>query len=259
MSVSPTPRSKIRARTWCSESIRMNETFVRFGNSSAALDVGADAPQIEPLQVARSLDHALRVADAHVLELERDAGRRQGPRPSGSAGGKVGRAQARPSHRDAARARGGDRRGHRAGGRRVRERVVARPALPAQVEDRLTRSVPGQLGFGAVRVEYPQLGGKALVRRPGKEQDSVRVASEMRRADTAHPFRRELERERVALEDDVVVAERLPLLEPQAHCRGGRLSSRSTTASAASRAPRPVRSIISTPASFRIQVSCRLT
>ena len=69
-SVSPTPRSKIRARTRSSPSTRKNDTLVRFGNSSLCSIGGPMRRQVQLLEPVADLDHALRVADADVLELE---------------------------------------------------------------------------------------------------------------------------------------------------------------------------------------------
>ena len=47
----------------------MNETLVRFGNSSVLASIaGPIAAQVELLDLVADLDHALRVADVDVLE-----------------------------------------------------------------------------------------------------------------------------------------------------------------------------------------------
>ena len=80
-SVSPTPRSKIRARTR-EPSTRMNETLVRFGKQlGVALDRRPDRRQVELLELVADLDHALRVADVDVLEAPLAARRLDRPGP----------------------------------------------------------------------------------------------------------------------------------------------------------------------------------
>ena len=69
-SVSPTPRSKIRARIAPGSSSHHHETFVRRGNSSWCSIARPDGGQVEALE-RRDVgdpDGALRVADLHVLE-----------------------------------------------------------------------------------------------------------------------------------------------------------------------------------------------
>src|SRR5687767_9554199 len=126
-----------------------------------------------------------------------------------------------------------------------------------QIQDRLARTVSRQLRLGAVGVEDAKQRLRAPVGRLAQQQHSVRVAAEVGRADAPDALGGQLEGERVALDDDVVVAERLPLLEPDPH-GPGTLSSRSTIASAVRCASRPLRSTSSTSASLRIQVSWRL-
>ena len=87
------------------------------------------------------------------------------------------------------------------------------------------------------------------------------MAAEVRLADPAHALRRQLERERVPLDDDVVVSERLPLLESQGH-RERRKAIEPPPRSSAAVSPGAERRAIDRsrcPASLRIQVSWRLT
>ena len=85
----------------------MNATFVRFGNSSLCSIGGPSAREVELLELVADLDHALRVADADVLELELAAvgGRACRGRPAPPEG-KSGEVQARAAHLDAAGALG---------------------------------------------------------------------------------------------------------------------------------------------------------
>ena len=101
---------------------------------------------------------------------------------------------------------------------RIEKLVAVGPAAAAQVEDRLARAVARQLGLGAVGVEDPQVGHVRGVRRRREQQHAV---GERRRSAPSHSRRTraggELERELVALDDQVVVAEGLPLLEAHGH------------------------------------------
>ena len=173
-SVSPTPRSKIRARTR-EPSTEMNETLVRFGNSSVLrLDRRPDRGEVERLDLVAGLDHALRIADVDVLKAPLAPGRLERPGAVGRTAGVVGRGHRGPPdrHRDLARA--GDRRRHLAGLGQDRERVLVGPAGLPQVEDRLAGAVARELGLGAVRVEDPQLGDVAVVRGPRRAAGSRR-------------------------------------------------------------------------------------
>src|SRR5205823_8164716 len=99
-----------------------------------------------------------------------------------------------------------------------RERVAVGPAAPAEIQDRLARAVARQLGLRAVRVEDPQPRDVSALVRLRQQQDPVRPDSRVGAAEQPNALRRELEREVCRLDDDVVVAERLPLLE--SHERG---------------------------------------
>ena len=83
----------------------MNDDVRAVREQLAVLDRRAERAEVELLELLAGLDHALRVADADVLELERRARRRSTvPRPSGPPEGKSGEVEARPAHLDAARA-----------------------------------------------------------------------------------------------------------------------------------------------------------
>ena len=211
---------------------------MRLGNSSCASIAGPIARQVERLELVRigDDDRALRVADRDVLEAPlAAAGARASPRPSGGAAGEVLRGESRAAHVDAAGRRAGDRRADLARRRCWIEKLSrVGPAAAAQVEDRLARAVARQLGLRAVGVEDPQVGD---VRRVARLRESSRTpsaptpkcGSQSRRTRAG----RQLERQLVALDDQVVVAERLPLLE--AH-RGREYRAR--VASSAAWAPR---------------------
>ena len=116
-SVSPTPRSKIRARTRL-PSIARKETLVRLGKSSWPSISGPIALEVEVLELLADDDRALRVADRDVLELplapaglERAACR---PSPPEGKSFEVGRG---PAHLDRAGQLAGDRRRDRPGRR----------------------------------------------------------------------------------------------------------------------------------------------
>ena len=96
---------------------------------------------------------------------------------------------------------------------RDRERVRVRPAPAAEVHERLASPVAGQLGLGSVGVEDAQTGDMLGIRRRLEQQDPVGEHARVRGADGADPGFGQLERERLALDDQVVVAEGLPLLE----------------------------------------------
>src|ERR687894_489021 len=81
------------------------------------------------------------------------------------------------------------------------------------VHDRLAHAVAGQLGLRAVGVVDHDLGHEAALLRLAHEQDAVRAHPGVPRADAPDPLTGELERKVPLLDDDVVVAERLPLLE----------------------------------------------
>ena len=99
------------------------------------------------------------------------------------------------------------------------------PAVAAQVHDRLAHAVAGQLGLGAVGVEDAHLGDEAALVGLAQQQDAVRAHARVGRAEGADALGRELERELAFLDDGVVVAERLPLLE--AHGAGTVIQRRS--------------------------------
>ena len=68
--VSPTPRSKIRARIVLGPVAVQNETFVRFGKRGSCSTGGPSTREVERLELGDvgDPDRALRVADRDVLE-----------------------------------------------------------------------------------------------------------------------------------------------------------------------------------------------
>ena len=131
----------------------------------------------------------------------------------GAARGKVLRLRRGASHLHRAGPLRGDRRRDRAGGGADREGVGVGPAVAAQVENRLARPVARQLGLGAVGVEDPQLGDEGRVVAAREQQHPVGADPEVRIAEPLDARRRQLPGQLVGLDDQVVVAERLPLLE----------------------------------------------
>ena len=91
--------------------------------------------------------------------------------------------------------------------------------MATQVEDRLAHAVAGQLGLRAVGVEDPHLRYEAGLVGLTQQQDAVGAHARVRGAEDPHPRGRELERELPFLDDGVVVAERLPLLETHGRAR----------------------------------------
>ena len=263
-SVSPTPRSKIRARTPC---VGVDADERRRSCGSGTARCARSAGRAPPGRAARarrraSITHCgLPMLTCWNSSLRPAAVDRAAPVRRAAGGKSAEPGCARPMS-TRARAVGGDRRADRAR-RRSRSRTVrVGPALAAQVEDRLPRAVAGQLGLGAVGIEDPQRRRRSAASDGRRQQQhAVRAA----RRSAARRCRRtrsgvSSNGSVVALDDQVVVAERLPLLERQCSWRRGRLSSRSSDRLGAPRGRRaPVRSIDSTPASFRIQVSWRLT
>ena len=202
-SVSPTPRSKIRARMRSGASSVQNDTFVRFGKARVVLDRRPDRRRRSSASSSSAIgdaDRALRVADVHLLVAAAPRSRRS--RSS----------RARPmSTRHV-----------------VLVRIVGRispaavwiencrcvgPAAAAQVHDRLARAVARQLGLRPVGVEDPQRATNPARRRRRAPARRRRRSPVCAVAQRRHALGRQRERQRVALDDDVVVAQRLPLLE----------------------------------------------
>ena len=100
-----------------------------------------------------------------------------------------------------------------------REAVLVGPAPAAEVEDRLTGAVARQLGLGAVGVEDPQVGHICGVARRGEQQHAVGEDPEVPLAHAPDARGGQLEGELIPLEDQIVVAEGLPLLEGE--CSSG--------------------------------------
>ena len=164
--VSPTPRSKMRARMVASSSAVNHETLVRCGNCGSVSIGGPMAARSSASRVARvgDVDRRLRVADDEVLEVE--------------AVGLARVAQRGAAHVHAAGRVGEDRRADLAGRGLDRELARVGPAGAAQVEDRLARAVAAQLGLGAVGVEDPQPRDEAgLV---GRREDEHAVGADAR-------------------------------------------------------------------------------
>ena len=214
---SPPPRARRCARgSGRRPSRRQNDTFVRFGNSSLRSIAG-------PVALAGRAPRARRRPRSTHCGLptctnwKRELAPVRGERAAAVVG--AGRvvalgAQARPAHVHACRCLA-RRCAAAPRPRRSRPRTRPRPSSRgAQVHDRLAHAVARQLGLRAVRVEDPHLGHEAVARRP---RDSSSTPSEptpgVRRAEGAHPRGGQLERKLTFLDDDVVVAERLPLLE----------------------------------------------
>ena len=177
------------------------------------LDLRAVALEVELLEAVRHLDRHLRVAHLHELERELAAGGPERARAVLAPAREV-RLGAQAHAADVHRAEVAlDARADLAGRGAHRERVVLGPAVAAQVHHGLAHAVAGQLGLRAVRVVDPDLGDEAALVRLPDQQDPVRADPGVRRADGAHAPGRQLERELTFLDDHVVVAQRLPLLE----------------------------------------------
>ena len=197
---------------------------MRFGNCSSASMSGPIAPRSSSSSPSLDDDRALRVADRDVLEVPGAAAGDQGPPAVRAARGKVLGPGRGAAHLDRAGPLRGDRRRDRPRRREDREGLRVGPALAAQVEDRLAGPVAGELGLGAVGVEDPQLGDEPRVLAAREQQHPVGADPEMRVAEPLHPGRGQLPGELLRLEDQVVVAQRLPLLESH---RGAAYSPRS--------------------------------
>ena len=214
---SPPPRARRSAPAPSEPSTRMNETLVRFGNSSLCSISGPIAARSSSSSSSPDLDHALRVADRDVLEAPLAPARGRASRvPSRAAGGIVGGGQRGPAHRQRRRVAAPVIVGRISPALvRIENSSRVGPAARAQVEHRLAGAVARQLGLRAVRVEDPQLGDVARRRRPARaagspSEPTPKCGSQIRRTRSGVSSHGSV----VALDDHVVVAERLPLLEP---------------------------------------------
>ena len=192
---------------------------MRLGNSAVAFDRGPDRARGRARRSSSTsvdADRALRVADRDVLKAPRaPAGARSSPRPSAAPPGKSFEVEARAAHVDAAGVGPGDRRADLARGglrsrtrpasvqpRRRRYRIASRAPLPDS-----SASEPSGLKIAQVapRTAGPRAATAAARRRRTRRSGPSHSVRDARR--------RQLERELVPLDDQVVVAERLPLLE----------------------------------------------
>src|SRR3954447_15059970 len=185
----------------------------------AVLDRRPELGEVEPLEAVVDLDGALEIADRHVLELQLPADDRHRPGPVGATRREVPGGKTSPPHVDPARVGYGYRGPYLPRGGLDRERVSVGPAVSAQVHDRLARAVARQLGLAAVRVEDAQARDEAALRRLVEQQHAVGADAHVRLAEAADAGGGQLERQVTPLDDDVVVADRLPFLELES-CRG---------------------------------------
>ena len=180
-----------------------------------ALDGRPEGREVKAAELTRRGDanRALRIADLHVLVAPRPPGRRELAAPVGRSARKVLAAQPRPPHVEGALGRRGDA-GPDLPGRGLNgEGIALRPAVAAQVENRLASPVTGQRGLGSVGVEDLQPSDVTALARFGQQEDPVGEDPRVGGAQRSDAGGREGERQRGSLEDEVVVAEGLPLLE----------------------------------------------
>ena len=181
---SPPPRARRSAPGPASPRPGMNETLVRFGNSSRSLDRRADraagrAPRARRRPRSRTVGCRRDVLKRPVrpADVERRRGRRPAARDSRARSPTRDRSPSRPSP------------GPVIVGVTspalvmIVNVVLVGPARLAQVEDRLAGAVAGELGLGTVGVEDPQLGDVALVVARREQQDAVGADPEVRIAD----------------------------------------------------------------------------
>ena len=200
--VSPTPRSKIRARMVASSSAVNHETLVRCGNCGSVSIGGPMAARSSASSVAGS---AMWIA---VCGLPMTRCWKWKPWASPAC------AQRRAAHVHAAGRVGEDRRADLAGRGLDRELARVGPAGAAQVEDRLARAVAAQLGLGAVGVEDPQARDEAGLVGRREDEHAVGADAGVAVAQRAHEVGARLAAvELRRLDDHVVVGQRLPLLE----------------------------------------------
>ena len=262
-SVSPTPRSKIRARMLARPELAPERRVRAVGEDRRrARSPGRSPARSSASSSSRLVRRGSRTAGCR----SRRAGRPRRARPPRAP---RGRPRARPGSPSSAAPRGPCRpAGRRARDRRAdlprrgldRERVGVRPAAAAQVEDRLAGAVARQLGLRAVGVEDPQPRDEAGLRRRRELEHAVGAGAEVAVAEPRAPASGVSSNgERVALDDQVVVAQGLPLLEAHGgHHASSRARSAACSSAATSSGARPVTSTGATPGSLRIQVSWRL-
>src|SRR5919106_2816953 len=228
------------------------------GEKLVALDLGPDRAQLQLLEGVGYLDRALRIAERDVLECPFPASCAQRAASVGGTGREVIGRRAGPPDPHRAGALRGDCRPHRPRCRVDREAALIRPAMQVYVERRLAGAVARQLRLRAVGIEYPQLRHGVILAMPSEQQDAVRADAEMGVADPFYPLRRQLPGQDLGVEDQVVVAKRLPLFEVHAAPVSQRVwSSNSSMRRATSASESPLQSIESTPSIRRIQVSWR--
>jgi hypothetical protein len=85
--------------------------------------------------------------------------------------------------------------------------------VPAEVHHRLAHPVARQLGLRPVRVEDAHVRDDALLAALSDQENAVRADPGVRRAQDAHAGSGQLERQLPFFDDQIVVAQRLPLLE----------------------------------------------
>ncbi len=179
------------------------------GERGRAFDARADGDQVDRVGILDA-DRALRVADRD--ELERQA-LDLAVAVVGAGWIVLGRAQRRAAHVDAAAPIVEDRRADLAGDRADRELAPVGPAAAVQVHDRLARAVARQLGLRPVGVEDAQVGDESGLVGLAQQQDAVGADAEVAVAQRAHPIGAQRRASRRCSSDEVVVAQRLPLLE----------------------------------------------
>ena len=196
-----------------------HETFVRLRERGGVLDRRPDRGEVERLELVEpgDRDRALRVADRDVLEAPRAPARLDLAGAVRRAARISRRAQRRAAHVDAARRLGEDRRPDLARDRLDRELARVGPARAAQVEDRLAGAVAAELGLRAVGVEDLQARDVAGLAGRVEHEHAVGADAGVAVAQGADRIGLQRRVQPGSLDDHVVVAQGLPLLE--AHAR----------------------------------------